>query len=757
MVFIVDDTPREQIEKLFNPSDFEDVATICSDLSLDDIHTLETASCILVHSSYHNSAVKKKLCGSISDYGERIPLVLFSDGDLPDAVFDGPSYITEYKKSELYSKLPLFLSLFRETGTVNLEVLAFGRQALGRKTPKLDGRIFIIGDCDLGNSIGIPDADYSPLPEVQPAREKDVHDYMMSAIKGPISALVLFTDSCPAFCLDLAMHVRLSKDQLGQGHLCPIVFVSSSGLASLLTYGQSQIFLTGSIYVCRKEELAAVLDNAEPLSPESFRSSFLNRINIQKPEGNNHSLANQWGASRLFRIVSGRDISPEEYKDFNDVQKELYYKYILNRISRQFSGPAYAYNEKIQNSIDKKILLIDDEADKGWAKTIARIFPISLFNPDTDVICERVPDYESLSDEARNKIENGGYDLFLLDLRLNGAAEDAEAEPQNMSGYKVLHRIKSFNRGNQVIMLTASNKAWNLKAILNPLDGASGYFVKESPEYEFSDAFSIANLDSFRKDAELCFDRGYLRKFWECMESVRMAISGESTWTDFLKEMYSQMNIAFGLCAQADSAHGFQYAYLSLFQILEVVMSHYVFEEFNKTTKVKSLWIKDDNGNRIPCYEVARSSDRFIYRCKPSTAFVTSKDHKVFGQRDKISALFLQLWNRQDNGFIYLLEQLIQVRNDLIHKNELGRFEGLRKVPFTSVFSYRDLNDGTLVFHEDAILKALNGASMKEYMYDGDNGHLMLHPGIADSYVGVTLLAECVMKIASIILERKPW
>ena len=32
-----------------------------------------------------------------------------------------------------------------------------------------------------------------------------------------------------------------------------------------------------------------------------------------------------------------------------------------------------------------------------------------------------------------------------------------------MSGYKVLHHIKSLNKGNQVIMLTASNKAWNLK------------------------------------------------------------------------------------------------------------------------------------------------------------------------------------------------------------------------------------------------------------------------------------------------------
>ena len=50
-------------------------------------------------------------------------------------------------------------------------------------------------------------------------------------------------------------------------------------------------------------------------------------------------------------------------------------------------------------------------------------------------------------------------------LRLNGAAEDGQLVPEEFSGYKVLRRIKELNRGNQVIMLTASNKAWNLKAL----------------------------------------------------------------------------------------------------------------------------------------------------------------------------------------------------------------------------------------------------------------------------------------------------
>lgn len=750
MIYIVDDTPLEQIAQIFSPDEFSDVLRIFSDMEAGDVSCLSDGDCIMVHTSFHHPAVRKKICSNVCDFGASVPLVLFSDGDLPEAVFDNETYITQYKKSEMYARLPIFLNHYRKTGDVNLHILAEGLRASSETAPALPGTRYSLGlDERFASSVG---ATPLPFPEVIPKTEKEVHDLMVSLFREPVSVAVFNLDMDSSLCLNLAMHIRLSKEQLGDGHLCPIIFVSEKPLSEHLRYSQSQIALTDGVTFCNVLGIKDAISNTSPLSEESFRSAFLNRIDVKRPEGSNHSLANQWGASRLYRIVCGRKITPDEYRDFNDIQKELYYKFIINRLSKPSPGPAFAYGEKVPNAFGKKILLIDDEADKGWAKTLERIFPTSQFDASNDVICERIADYENLSSSARKKIEEGGYDLFLLDLRLNGDQEDSQTEPQKMSGYKVLHHIKSLNKGNQVIMLTASNKAWNLKALLDPLEGASGYFVKESPEYEFSDEFSIANLESFRKDAEQCFDRGYLRRFWRLIEQVK-PLSSDPTIPERKRELFyeilSQMEIAFGLCAQASSEEVFQYAYLSTFQVFEVILSHYIHEEFNRETKQKELWIRDDEGNDIQCDRVVRDEARFLYRAKKGQPFRTEKDHKIFGQRDKFSSLYLQKWGQTDNGLIYLLEQLIIARNDLIHKNEITRLDGTRKLLFTNIFSYADLVNPDCIFSDEAIKTALNAACMDGLLYD--NGHLLLHPDIANSYVGVSLLLECLSRTIPLI------
>ena len=750
MVYIIDDTPAGLIEKQFNPKEWGDVLTILQDISAEEIDGLPHPSCIMIHSSFHNQGIKKKII-SYSGYGEDIPLVLFSDGDLPEAEFDGDSFITTYKKSEMYSKLPVFLQHFRDYGKINLKVLAEGQKAFPSSRATIGNIIMIAGDGwnESAETIG---ARWIPSPSPLPTSEKEVHDFIAKNLPIPFSCLVLPLDNNPALTLDIAMHVRLSGSLFGSSALCPIVFVSGSPLPDFLGLAQSQIFLTEGVYFTSPESLKRTLAEVRPLSRESFRSGFLNSINISRPEGSNHSLANQWGASRLYRLVTGKEISEHEYKAFNDVQKELYYKFIMAKVSRPSESSRYANIDKIPESNGKKILLIDDEADKGWAKTIKTIFSTSAFNPEEDVVCEKVACYEDLSERSRSKIEGGDYDLFLLDLRLNGDIEDNETDARKMSGYKVLSKIKSLNWGNQVIMLTASNKAWNLKALLDPLNGASGYFVKESPEYEFSDEFSIANLESFRNDARICFQRGYLKQFRNLIGLIDSRISNEASADkkDFLSEVRSQMDVAFGLCAQAVSPSSHQYAYLSSFQVLEVVISYYIFENYNKTSGQKELWMHNDGAADSPCWEVVRDKDRFISRIKCDKVFTTSKDHKTFGHRDKLSALILQKWGQKDDGLIYLLEQLILSRNDLIHKNKVNRLAGLRKIDFTRVFSHNDINDPSLIFSQKGVYEALNIASGSGELYD-NNGHIALGSGITGSRVGVMLLLESLNRILPLL------
>ena len=66
------------------------------------------------------------------------------------------------------------------------------------------------------------------------------------------------------------------------------------------------------------------------------------------------------------------------------------------------------------NAVGKKILLIDDEADKGWSDVLKQMLNGSSFR----TIKKHAADFSSLSEESQNEIKSGNYDLIFLDLRI---------------------------------------------------------------------------------------------------------------------------------------------------------------------------------------------------------------------------------------------------------------------------------------------------------------------------------------------------
>lgn len=605
-------------------------------------------------------------------------------------------------------------------------------------------RTYIIGERTWQPFAEYIGADLLEMPGEQAMGEKQLHDWMVTYLVEEVGLLIMQVDLNITFCMDLAMHVRLSREQLGDGCLCPVVFVSDLPLASFIRRTPySQIFLTEKVYLCPPSEVPRRLDDFEPLTADSFRGGFLDRISVPRPEGSNHSLANQWGASRLFQLIRRTEIPRKDYKDFADIQKELYYKYMMNRIRRTSSRKPIACDAQVPGSAMKRILLIDDEADKGWSKTIESIFQSSRFDPSRDVVNERVPDYESLSQEARRKIESGEYDLFLLDLRLNGAAEDGQSVPEEFSGYKVLKRIKELNRGNQVIMLTASNKAWNLKALLSPLDGASGYFVKESPEYEFSDTFSVANLESFKEDAAKCFDRAYLRSFESFLKTLSTDGSG------LMEKVHGQLEIAFEMASNASSGKMYQFAFLSAYQALELLTSDLTQEvESKKKKNQKELWIRDADGELKPALPV--EWDGLQFRSK-EFGFFLSEEGKSFSQRDKVAAIYLRKPGQDDRGLVYLIWQMILIRNEFIHRKATTNFDYSRPMNDRALIRHPDFQNSKLVFSDRGFAPLLQECCRKGCLYDG--GHPMIEKGVIESSLGIRIMLECLMRVITALKQ----
>lgn len=143
MIYLIDDTPRGQIEQSLSPEAYGDVMVRMEAVDREHISELSDADCIMMHYSFHDKALLRQVRDDISGYGEDIPLVFFSDGDLADAVFYDDTYrwIQKYKKGVMYTRLSQFLEYYRACGNVDLRILAYGDDFLKVEVNRLAERL----------------------------------------------------------------------------------------------------------------------------------------------------------------------------------------------------------------------------------------------------------------------------------------------------------------------------------------------------------------------------------------------------------------------------------------------------------------------------------------------------------------------------------------------------------------------------------------------------------------------------------------
>jgi len=774
MIYLIDDTPIQMLEGYMKPSEFNDVLRRMDSIPLEDVPSISGAACVLIHSSYSNPLVKRRLI-DVFDAGAVAPVVLFSDGDNEEAQFNGENYIISIKKSVLYSRLPGFLKSYRKNGQVNLKILSGeeGSAPIKKKFESLSGNVFADyfskvtidfapekedsnGPCaycigrdgmdSIARKIGgeFLKANASFL-QGNDARSQDgkIHDFLVSSVKKEVTAFLLDADTDPGLFMQLALHIRLTDALPGGSRFAPIVFISDNPLERLIKKSSfGQIFLTHGTYICRRSDYERVLESSRSLDENTFRSDFLDRINIPAPKGSNHSLANQWGASRLYMLISGADAKKDAFKDFQDIHKRLYFKYISHKIPTASDPKAIrGLSYKVKNATGKRVLLIDDEAEKGWTKALSLIMPFA----NLSVISETVLDYGDFSEKARRTIEELDYDLVLLDLRLGGVREDYVVDPEQMSGYKVLRKIKELNRGVQVIMLTASNKAWNLKALMAPGKGADGYFVKESPEYEFSDDLSAANLRSLIGDMERCLEQGYLRYLWTFSHSF------DSGTSELAGEIATQLGIAYEMASKALNPEDFSYAFLSLYQTVEIVTSRLTDWKEDTTDKnMKLLYLKRRDGGDYSKELVSPSGEEVLWRLKPLALRKVSRN-ALFPQKERLGAIYLQLWEKEDRGLLFVMEQLIEIRNALIHPENARLFKTVAPISEGTFHQNHYFRDETFVFGTPAFKPLFREAASKGLLYVDAGKRPVLHKDITSSQLGLRILLTCLREILPLI------
>lgn len=475
--------------------------------------------------------------------------------------------------------------------------------------------------------------------------------------------------------LKLAMHLRLTRE-IGDKRFIPIVLTSDLDFDDIMMRAKNDylnlnyLLLTEGVALVENdvENIRAVVETVNAIPANKYQSDVLGRLKIVPSETvGKHSLANQWGAFRLDEIAQTNALTKR--KELLNRQKELYFKFIrcVNDEGNITTTNTVTTAPYIIASSGKRILLIDDEADKGWSDVLMKIFDAS----DFQFIQKNT--FAQFYGDAQAKITNEDWDLILLDLRLNPEQEEqpafiAEGDINKYSGAQLLKVIKEKNSGTQVIIFTASNKAWNMKALLDL--GADGYFIKESPELGFSYQFSQENVTNFIKNAETCLSKKYLQDIYAREAVVKTELDNKKMgkpqeYQDFLDQLKTQIDISYDLLYNANSDTKFAYAYIALFRAVELIDAKLI-DKINGVWTLVSLntsltiynW--DDVNNKLTGGQTTYNNPRD----KPSPFLMIANIYL------QTSQLTLPL-SATNTAYLERLYWAILRRNKYLHFNEL--------------------------------------------------------------------------------------
>lgn len=393
--------------------------------------------------------------------------------------------------------------------------------------------------------------------------------------------------------IKLGICIRLIQDS-NKNKYTPIIFISSDSFEEIysITLEASILSAAGSyLSLPNKYKIESISMKAGVINSQVFKTNVLKRIFLTKPpQVGSHSIANEWGVYRLAKIGCYHLPKPKS---------NLYLEYLKN--INEYSENEFDVNEvkshkiKFKETLKKikyiNILYVDDEKDKGWELVLKEVFKDAIKSNGNFVAVDT-------EDKGENEIRCSKWDLILLDLRLTTPEEIllANSSINKFAGGRLLKLAKELNPSVPVIMITASNKIWNLENVIEI--GADGYYIKESPEYSQDLRYSIDNYINFLNNISIILDKSrYLKWFWihskEIKEYIKLNYKSHEILANRICE---KLDIAFGLLKLKQNTFDKKYlftdyelAFLTLWSILNEFSYAHIREEKNNEKKTVTL------------------------------------------------------------------------------------------------------------------------------------------------------------------------
>lgn len=369
--------------------------------------------------------------------------------------------------------------------------------------------------------------------------------------------------------LRAAAHIRTTKEFNHQ--YVPIVFVgpeTPEQIARLSDLGN--ILFTSGIFSTASQEsdfLKKFYDRIrreKSKITESELEKGIKRLQLSPPANyqSHHSIDNELALLRWSEFLKCDDQIPEVKEN---LKTGLYFKYhrVLNPVNTPGTGNPYLISGK------GKVLLVDDEAEKGWADFYECFFQYSpeiKFDHNSYLKVDfKSLDQNQIVSKAIQWIKDNDPDVVMLDLRLCDADFNQDGQAKDLTGFKILKKVKEeINKGIQVIITTASNKVWNYQSTHDL--GANGYIIKRGDSDVAEDIKNLKNEIEFAIKTSQA-----LKDFDEIFGDISQNINKEDEWNDdFKNKVQDYLDISFDLLVKSFKNSDYRrYAYLQLFLVIE--------------------------------------------------------------------------------------------------------------------------------------------------------------------------------------------
>lgn len=301
------------------------------------------------------------------------------------------------------------------------------------------------------------------------------------------------------------------------------------------------------------------------------------KLKLDPPKNyeDNHSVANEWAIFQWAKCLKF-DLSEELQIISDNIDSNLYFKYLKTINPVPSSDVIKKGQLQITKQGDQKVLLIDDQADKGWNELLAYLFS-DINNIYSDFLGDGYNNRssEEIITESIKKIQDDDIDLVILDFRLN--SEDfSQYNPENITSVKLLKSIKKINPGIQVVIFSATNKVWNLQALQEA--GADGFILKDSVNGTCELIINMINT------VNKCLDKAnWLKPIWRktsyCFDHLESQRKKRFLDADFVGAVKTYLELGFYSLITEKRNFSCDSAFMYYFLILEAISKQLIDEE----------------------------------------------------------------------------------------------------------------------------------------------------------------------------------